>query len=136
MKKIMVTIFLGVLATMCCFSQNNADDIVGYYLVTDIKSKDKSQMEIYRTGDGKYEAKVVWMENKAKNDQVGSVQIRNLTYDAKSKEWRQGKVKYGGDEYSVVVSVSEPGKLKLRGYLGISLFGKTMYWTKEKALRK
>jgi uncharacterized protein (DUF2147 family) len=136
MEKIVITILLGILTATHCLSQNNADDIIGYYLASDIKSKDKSQMEIYRTTEGKYEAKVVWMENKAKNDQVGSVQIRNLTYDAKSKEWKHGKVKYDGDEYSITVSISEPGKLKLRGYLGISLFGKTMYWTKEENIRK
>lgn len=136
MKKILIMILLGILPATYCFSQTTADDIIGYYLTLDPKSKEKNQMEIYKTDDGKYEAKVVWVENKEKISMVGTVPIRNLTFDPKSKEWKNGKVKYDGDDYSLNVSISEPGKLKLRGYLGISLLGKTIYWTKENELRK
>lgn len=135
MKKIAI-IVVAILANTVCFSQTQADDILGYYLATDLDGKEKSQMEIYKTSDGKYEARVVWMENKVKNNQVGTVQIRNLSYNAKNQEWSGGKVKYKNTEYSITASISEAGKLKLRGFAGISLFGKTMYWIKEDKLRK
>ena len=122
--------------TAVIFSQTRADDIIGYYLTHDPKTNDKAQLEIYRTADAKYEAKVVWVENKKNSNQVGTVQIRNLTFDAKSKEWKNGKVMYEGSEYSMTISFSDDGRLKARGFLGISLLGKTQYWTKEKELRK
>ncbi|MDR0371043.1 MAG: DUF2147 domain-containing protein [Prevotellaceae bacterium] len=132
---ILLTIFYS-LTVGHCFTQNKADAILGYYLSPDVKSDDKTQLEIYKTSDGKYAAKVVWTGNKAKRHLVGTIQIKNLTYNPKENLWDNGKVVYEGGEYSVTANISEPGKLKLRGYLGISLFGKTIYWTKEKALRK
>ena len=116
------------------FSQTQADDITGYYLAHDPKTNVKAQMEIYRAADGTYEAKVVWDENNSVH--VGTVQMRNLTFDVKSREWKNGKVMYDGSEYSMIVSFNNDGRLKLRGYLGISLLGKTVYWTKEKELRQ
>ncbi|MDR0368823.1 MAG: DUF2147 domain-containing protein [Bacteroidales bacterium] len=136
MKTIIILTVFCSLVINNCFSQNKADDILGYYLSPDVKSDDKTQMEIYKTPDGKYAAKVVWISNKAKSHFIGTVQIKELTYNPKEKVWKNGKVIYEGGEYSVTVSISEPEKLKLRGYLGISLFGKTIYWTKEKELRK
>jgi uncharacterized protein (DUF2147 family) len=113
-----------------------ADDIKGYYLAYDPKTNDKAQMEIYRTAEGKYEIKVVWVENKSKNHEIGKVQIKNLIYDSKAQEWKNGKVMYEGSEYNMTASFSDDGRLKLRGFIGISLLGKTQYWTKEKELRK
>ena len=93
-------------------------------------------MEIYKTADGKYEVKVVWIENNTNSRQIGRVQIRNLTYNSRSRSWEDGKVRFGGREYSMTANFSNDGRLRLRGYLGISMLGKTQYWTKEKELRK
>jgi len=117
------------------FSQTRADDILGYYIAFDPKTNEKGQMEIYRAADGTYEAKCVWVENKNNIDQVGTIQVRNLTYNPKTKEWKNGKVMYDGSEYSMTISINGDGRLKIRGYLGITLFGKTLYWLKEKELR-
>ncbi len=35
-----------------------------------------------------------------------------------------------GDEYHAMLEVSDDGKLRLRGYLGISLFGQTQVWNR------
>ena len=136
MKKVLFISLFALWQTLAVFAQAKADDILGYYLVAEPKTGDKAQMEIYKTADGKYEGKVVWVENKSQSNNVGTVQIRNLSYDAKSGEWKHGKVMYDGGEYSMHMSFIEPGKLKVRGYLGISLLGKTVYWTKENELRK
>jgi len=136
MKKILSIVLIASWCAAPIFSQSKADDIVGIYLVLEPKTKEKSQMEIYKTADGKYEGKVVWVEKKTDDNVIGSVQIRNLTYDPKNKDWRNGKVTYEGSQYSMTASFSEPGKLKIRGFLGVSLLGKTEYWTKEKEIRK
>jgi len=134
MKRLSITIFMVLCQAAVIFSQTQADDITGYYLAHDPKTNVKAQMEIYRAADGTYEAKVVWDENNSVH--VGTVQMRNLTFDVKSREWKNGKVMYDGSEYSMIVSFNNDGRLKLRGYLGISLLGKTVYWTKEKELRQ
>jgi len=136
MKRLLITVFIVLCQVGVIFSQTRANDLLGYYLTYDPKTNDKAQLEIYRAANGTYEAKVVWVENKKNSAQVGTVQIRNLTYDSKTKEWKNGKVTYDGSEYSMNVSFSDDGRLKARGFLGISLLGKTQYWTKEKELRK
>ena len=136
MKRVLIIVFLIVWQITVVFSQMQADDLIGYYLAYDPKTSDKAQMEIYKTADGKYEVKTVWVENKSVSHEIGMVQIRNLAYDAKAKEWKNGKVTYDGSEYSMTVSFANDGRLKCRGFLGISLLGKTVYWIKENELRK
>jgi len=136
MKRILFIGLLIICHVTFVFSQIKADDLKGYYLAYDPKTGDKAQMEIYRTPDSKYEAKVLWVENKNNSHEVGTVQIRNLTFDSKTCEWKNGKVMYDGSEYSMIVSFTDDGRLKLRGYLGFSLLGKTVYWTRERELRK
>ena len=136
MKKIIIAVFLVFWQVSVVFSQTQADDLIGYYLAYDPKTSEKAQMEIYKTADEKYEVKTVWVENKSISHEVGTVQIRNLTYDTKAKEWKNGKVTYDGSEYRMTVSFTNDGRLKCRGFLGISLLGKTVYWIKENELRK
>jgi len=136
MRKFIITIFIILCQAAVIFSQTMADDILGYYLAYDPSNGDKAQMEIYKTAEGKYEVKVVWVENQNNSRQIGRVQIRNLTYDARSSTWKEGKVMYGGREYSMTVSFANDGRLRARGYLGISMFGQTQYWTKERELRR
>ena len=136
MNRLLITAFLVFWQVSAVFSQSQADDLIGYYLVCDPKTSMNAQMEIFKTADAKYEAKTVWVENKNASHEVGRVQIRNLTYDAKTKEWKNGKVTYDGSEYGMTVSFTNDGRLKCRGFLGISLLGKTVYWIKENELRK
>ena len=136
MKKILITGFLIICNVVAVFSQNRADDILGYYLAHDPKTNEGTQMEIIRATNGTYEAKVVWVENKSHSHEVGTTPIKNLTYDARSREWRNGRVTYEGSDYSMTVSITNDGRLRLRGFLGVSLLGRTVYWTKERELRK
>lgn len=47
-------------------------------------------------------------------------------------EWSGGKIldPRNGKEYQCYIKLETPNKLKLRGYIGISLLGKTAYWTR------
>lgn len=47
-------------------------------------------------------------------------------------EWSGGKIldPRNGKEYKCYIKLETPNKLKLRGYIGISLIGKTAYWTR------
>jgi len=136
MKRLSITVLILLCNAAFIFSQTRANDIVGLWLAHDPKTNEKTQMEIFRAADGTYEAKVVWVENKKLSHEVGTIPIRNLTFDSKNREWRNGKVNYDGSDYSMTVNFTNDGRLKLRGFLGVSLLGRTVYWTKEKELRK
>lgn len=136
MKKIYCSILFILLAVMS-YAQK-ADDICGIYHSKDPFSKEGSQCEIYKAANGTYEAKVVWVENPKKKDQLGLVFMTGLTYNAKEKEYQNGKLKYPGKNgtYKTFIRLTDDNKvMKMRGYLGVSLFGMTVDWTRESKLR-
>lgn len=136
MKKIYCSILFILLAVMS-YAQK-ADDICGIYHSKDPFSKEGSQCEIYKAANGTYEAKVVWVENPKKKDQLGLVFMTGLTYNAKEKEYQNGKLKYPGmsGTYKTFIRLTDDNKtMKMRGYLGVSLFGMTVDWTRESKLR-
>lgn len=136
MKKIYCSILFILLAVMS-YAQK-ADDICGIYHSKDPFSKEGSQCEIYKAANGTYEAKVVWVENPKKKDQLGLVFMTGLTYNAKEKEYQNGKLKYPGKSgtYKTYIRLTDDKKtMKMRGYLGVSLFGMTVDWTRESKLR-
>ena len=60
---------------------------------------------------------------------IGMVIIRNLKKDG--DEWNGGTIldPESGKKYKVFLKLQNNGyKLKLRGYIGISLLGRTQYW--------
>lgn len=136
MKKIYCSILFILLAAMS-YAQK-ADDICGIYHSKDPFSKEGSQCEIYKAANGTYEAKVVWVENPKKKNQLGLVFMTGLTYNAKEKEYQNGKLKYPGKSgtYKTFIRLTDDNKtMKMRGYLGVSLFGMTVDWTRESKLR-
>jgi len=119
------------------FAQN-PDAICGIYHSVDPFSKEGSQCRIYKAANGTYEAKVVWVENPKKKDQIGLVFMTGLTYNAKDNEYQNGKLKYPGKSgtYKTYIKLVNNGHtMKMRGYLGVSLFGMTVDWTRESKVR-
>ncbi len=137
MKKVfLIGMFMTLFGAM--FAQN-ADDICGIYHSKDPFSKEGSQCEIYKASDGTYEAKVVWVENPKKKDQLGLVFMTGLKYNEKEKEYQNGKLKYPGKSgtYKTFIRLVNDNKtMKMRGYLGVSLFGMTVDWTREAKVRE
>jgi uncharacterized protein (DUF2147 family) len=136
MKKIVL--FL-VMAMICIGSYaQKADDILGIYFCVDPFSKKQSQAEIYKAKDGTYEAKVVWTNDIKGQDQVGLVFMKGLTYNAKENEYQNGRIQYPGKKgtYKSHIRIVDGGKtLKMRGYLGVSMFGMTVDWKREDKVR-
>lgn len=136
MKKILSTIIVLVWA-FAGFAQN-PDDICGIYHSVDPFSKEGSQCRVYKAADGTYEAKVIWVENPKKKNQLGLVFMTGLTYNAKDNEYQNGKLKYPGKSgtYKTFIRLVNDGNtMKMRGYLGVSLFGMTVDWTRESKVR-
>ena len=115
-----------LMVILCCgfavHAQNNqASDLVGYYYMVDPFS-----------GEG------TWVENEVKKKFLGLVFLKNLTFNDKENEWQNGIVKYPGKKgtFKMFMKFESPTKLKVRGYWGIAMLGKSMYWTEEKTQRK
>lgn len=105
--------------------------------MTDPFSKEGSQVEIYKTADGTYEGKVVWVENPKKKNFLGLVFLTKLSYNKEKKEYQNGVLKYPGKKgtFSTYMSIADETRLKVRGYWGVAALGKTMYWYREAKVR-
>ena len=121
-----------------------AQSPVGYWkTIDDETNKPKSIVQIYEV-DGKIHAKVVKLfrgpdeeqdpkcdECKgSKKDQriIGMEIMWGLEQD--DDEWEDGKIldPKNGKVYSCYISLEDKDTLKVRGFVGFSLIGRTQYW--------
>ena len=58
--------------------------------------------------------------------------LTGLTKDG--KEWSGGKIldPKNGKEYKCYIKLDSDNKLKIRGYIGFAVFGRTAYWLRQK----
>lgn len=136
MRKIVSIIALFVYSVFS--AQNKAEDILGFYM----SPSGKSILKIYDE-NGKYYGKPVWMKNpekldvnnpdKAKQSQkiMGSLIIRDFVFDGQ-KTWGKGFIydPENGKTYDCKITRDEKGNLNVRGYIGVSLLGRTEYFVK------
>ena len=129
---------------------DEADRIVGVYYVVEEESGEESKIKIARDEDGTYYAQVVWMKNPNMPDGSPKLDFNNpdpalrtvhadrikimtdLQYNAKKQEWEHGKVynPVNGKFYKSYMAFVGKDRLKVRGYLGFSMLGRTLYWDK------
>ena len=139
-------------------AQGKPDKIVGYYLTYDDETgAEKSQVQIFKSTNGKYYGKIVWLKEPNKNgkpkvdDKNPEVKLQNrpvmnleilkgFSFDKSNEEWNDGSIynPASGKTYSCYINFESANKIKIRGFIGASWMGlgKTAYWTKEAALRK
>lgn len=143
MKRIAFLLITLLFSTHVLLAQ---DKILGNWL-----SEEKDgRIEIYKTGD-KYSGKLVWGKDlveadgktpvKGRTDTknsdpklrsrplLGLVLLTNFTY--KDGEWSGGKIydPKSGKTYSCTMKLKGE-KLEIRGYVGLSMFGRTTVWTR------
>jgi uncharacterized protein (DUF2147 family) len=113
--------------------------------IDDETGEAKSIVEIYEK-DGKYYGKIVEILNPAKKNAkcvnckgadkdkpiVGLVIIKGLVKDG--TEYTDGEIldPSKGKLYSCTIELDGKDKLNVRGYMGISLLGRTQTWTRIK----
>ena len=136
MTKKILFLFSCMMLAFSCIAQNKADDLVGYYFMTDPFSGEGSQVYIYKNAEGKYDGLVSWVENPEKKPFLNLVFLKGLTFNPKENEWQEGIIKYPGKKgtfkmYMKFDPKKGKNKLKVRGYWGVAMLGKTMYWDKE-----
>ena len=153
MRKISIFTILVALFTLPVFnavSQDvKADDVVGIWLNED---KD-AHVQVFKE-DGKYFGKIVWLKDpndeetgKPKTDKnnpdpelqkrptLGIMLLTGFEFD--DDEWEDGEIydPKSGKTYSCYMEFPDEDnldKLKIRGYIGVSLLGRTTYWTRVK----
>jgi uncharacterized protein (DUF2147 family) len=124
---------------------HKTDDILGTWLNQEATGK----VTIYKE-HGKYFGKIVWLrepndkdsgkprtdkENpdpKLKNTPlVGLVNLKDFNFNGKD-EWSGGTIydPKNGKTYKCYIEFESANKLKIRGYVGVSLLGRNTYWTK------
>jgi uncharacterized protein (DUF2147 family) len=123
--------------------QVKADDITGIWLTHGDKP---ARIQIYKTGD-QYNGKIVFlqfpMENGKpmvdRNNPDKSIQGRPLLgialltgFKFDRDEWNQGHIydPESGKTYSCTLSLKDAQTLKVRGYVGFSMLGRTEIWTR------
>jgi uncharacterized protein (DUF2147 family) len=141
MKKIFI--LLGFLLTAVFANATGPDDILGIWLT----AKGKGEMQVYKEGN-KYFGKIIWLaepndangvpkKDKKNPDPslqdkplVGAVVLRNFVYD--DGEWNSGRIydPQNGKDYKCYLKLKDAKTLNVRGYIGISLLGRTEVWTK------
>lgn len=139
-----IVILTSIVATSFRTIENPADAIVGVWLTA---GDDNAKVEIFESNT-KYYGKIVWLKNpirdggkaldvnnpdvsKRKNPIIGLQIISGFEYNPDDKIWENGKIydPQSGKTYSCNIK-KEGNKLKVRGYIGFSLLGRTEIWTK------
>lgn len=129
MKRIITLVCLSFSLSIA-FAQTNADVITGLYW----SPKKDAKIELYKKGD-KYYGRSIWVANPRKDNQNPVLAMRtrevqgielltDFSYD--DGKYTGGKIydPESGKTYDCKMSLV--GKdLKVRGYIGISLFGRT-----------
>jgi uncharacterized protein (DUF2147 family) len=143
MKKALI-LFVLVLAGLSSFAQN-ANDVLGKWL-----NKDKNaHIQIYKKGNTFY-GKIAWLEESLNNpkkplldeqnpdERLRARPILNLeilqNFRFNNGVWEDGTIydPKSGKTYSCKISLNGNDKLDVRGFIGISLIGRTDTWTKVK----
>jgi uncharacterized protein (DUF2147 family) len=151
MKRLVMQVLLSLVLLSPAALYAGVDDILGVWL----NQEKDAKIEIVKCGE-KYCGKIVWMKipdyaegseegvpgtpkldnnnpdpELRKTPRQGLVIMRNFIHSGENK-WAKGTVydPKKGKTYSGKVTLVSPNELKLRGFIGISLLGRTAVWTR------
>lgn len=124
----------------------NAQSIFGIWENRDEETNEiDSLIEVYEKG-GKAYAKIIEITDvkkrgtlcnlcTGKNKDKPILGMNILTGLKKDEdEWSDGKIvdPKNGKEYKCYITLENNNKLKIRGYIGFAVFGRTAYWVRKK----
>jgi len=149
MKKLvflLITVITVTAVLSFARQQTSADAILGSWK----NGEGTGIIQIYKNGE-KYQGKITWLKEpndpetgKPKLDKnhpdeknhtrpiMGLVSMWGFTFTA-DKEWGGGKIydNRNGKTYSCKIMMQDNNTLKIRGFIGISLIGRTDTWTRQ-----
>jgi uncharacterized protein (DUF2147 family) len=136
--------FIALFSLVLCKAQQSQDDLIGVWLTG---GKEPGKIQIYKSGD-KFYGNIIWLKNPTdKNGQrvdinnpnkakrttpvIGLQILKGFKFDG-DDEWKGGDIydPESGKTYSSYMTLKDKNTLKVRGYVGISLFGRTEIWTR------
>ncbi len=131
---------LGIFLISLNFFSQNADAIIGTYMT----DKNEGMVEITKK-DNKYYGKLIWTKTPGKLDSnnpdkkqqtdklAGKEILKAFVFDGKDL-WHEGTIydPKNGKTYSCKINRDEKGNLNVRGYIGVSMLGRTTFWVKIK----
>jgi len=142
MKQMLFSLVLFLLAIFPASSmKSGVDELLGIWW----NHEKDAHIEIYKCGN-QFCGKIVWLKEpnedgapkKDKHNPEEALQSRPLIgldilsgFEFKEEgSWEDGTIynPRDGKTYSCYLKMLEEGKLKVRGFVGISLIGKTQYW--------
>lgn len=142
-------LFLALIIVAFCLPllAQKGEDITGNWF----NGEKSSQIQIFKTTAGNYAGKIIWL--KEPNDEDGKAKVDHKNPDKKLQSRAlmnlviltgldyKGKNNYEGGKiydpksgktYSCKAELADNNTLKLRGYIGVSLVGRTDTWTRAK----
>lgn len=153
MKKIFI-LLLSISFISLTVEAQDADKITGYWLTQD---KD-SQVKIFKAKNGKYYGNIKWLDEPYEEDgseklddnnqdeSLRSRPIMNLQllkgfeYDEDGEEWEDGTIydPTNGKNYKCYIWFEDGdyNTLHVKGFIGFSLIGREVIWTREEKQRE
>jgi uncharacterized protein (DUF2147 family) len=145
-QKILLSIIIAVFAMGNMMAQEfKAEDILGLWF----NEEKDAKIEVY-IENGKYYGKIVWLEEPNEPDTglpklddenpdeelqkrpvMGLLLVTDFDYEGDGL-WENGDIydPKSGNTYSCYMKLQSKEKLKVRGFIGLSIIGKTTYWTR------
>ena len=156
-NSLLVAALLAVLGTTSAWAAD-ADAILGVWATDPEGGGGQAHVEIYKNGD-RYEGKIIWLEEPLyteddedetpgtpKEDHnnpdpalksrpiIGLVLMEGFLFDGKDT-WHKGTIcdPDNGKTYKCKLRFGDTGELKVRGFIGFSMIGRTSEWTRVAA---
>jgi len=149
-NKVFITFTALSLIASLAFSQTEADALLGVWE----SGSGKARVKIDKISD-KYSGKIVWLkepnneEGKPKTDKNNSEEklravpllgyklLRDFSFKGE-KVWEDGTIydPENGSTYSCTIKMTDENTLDVRGFIGVSLFGRTDVWKRIQLKKK
>jgi len=144
--KIYLLLLLIILSANVFSKDVESDDILGFWL----SESGRGVIQVYKEGDT-YNGKLVWLMDKYTGKVAEPLDKENPDDKLKSRpldglknlvgfkfdkdEWTGGTIydPKSGKTYKAYMSLADDSTLKLRGYVGVPLFGRTSEWKRQKS---
>ncbi len=147
MKKFVLTLVISLFTTLISIATNNPDAVLGVWK----NGEGTGLVQIYKKGE-RYFGKIVWLkipnnpdgtprvdvnnpEEKLRTQPLkGLENLRNFKFVGENK-WEEGNIydPKNGNTYSSTMRLINGNSLEVRGYIGVSLIGRTDTWTRQVA---
>ncbi|MDO4692661.1 MAG: DUF2147 domain-containing protein [Porphyromonadaceae bacterium] len=138
MKRWIALALVTLLTVQLAWGQQAADRLIGTYYTAGAKGK----VRISKQGN-KYNGVLIWIKTPGALDSknpdaaqrskplAGKLILTNFVYDG-DDVWEDGKIydPESGKTYSCKITRLSNGNLKVRGFIGVSLIGRTTEWTR------